>query len=268
MASTCFPMERHPHNIYDTISIDLVFFFFKRTFTVQRLLREPCLLEEILAMQVGTNYNNVLWTKWSMQIIRSNTKENKCFQVRQKNAYIRTICICPSSRHLPGNRLAAAVLPMMSKPLKVHDLRWSAKDFCSKNSLLEWDMPISIHQSWIHLRTPPFRRFLFWDLFIALLSQQFVLFSAATLYLTTFIAQLRSPVSCSLSLSIRHFPAWTVCACLLQKPLMQHCWGTSKCCCSSLICYSGSVCMCVSMRNIFWHKPQHSLKDLPESFRG
>lgn len=164
---------------------------------------------------------------------------------------------CPSLRHLPTNRLSAAVLLMMSKPLKVDDLRWSPKDFCSKNSLLEWDMPISIQQNWIHLylSVELFLRFIYSSSSMAIL----LLFSAASLYFTTFITQQRSPFSCSLLFSIRPFLAWTVCACLLQKALMQHCWDTSKCCCSSLIFYSGSVCMCVSMRNIFWHKLQHSL---------
>lgn len=92
----------------------------------------------------GTNSNNVLWIKYSVEIIRSKTKEANCFQIWQKKFLQLNICMCMFARaYLPADRLS--VLLIMSKPFKADDLRWSPKAFCSKNSLLEWDIPISIH---------------------------------------------------------------------------------------------------------------------------
>lgn len=130
---------------------------------------------------------------------------------------VGTICICPSPSHLPTTRLSAAVLLMISKPLKADDLRCSPKDLCSKNSLLEWDMPMSIHQILIYHRLPPCPWSGFcWDLFLALV---LLLFYTASWHCTTFLTQLCSPVSLSLSLSISPLPAWPVCSCLLQRAL-------------------------------------------------
>lgn len=53
----------------------------------------------------------------------------------------RSVCIGPfaSVQALVTYLLldSAAVLLMISKPLKADDLKWSPKDLCSKNSLLE-----------------------------------------------------------------------------------------------------------------------------------
>lgn len=118
---------------------------------------------------------------------------------------VGTICSSPS--HLPTTRLSAAVL-IISKPLKADEGR--PKDLCSENSLLEWDMPISSHQILFYHRLPPCPWSGFcWDLFLALV---LLLFYTGSWHCTTFLTELCSPVSLSLSLSISLLPAWPMCS--------------------------------------------------------
>lgn len=63
-----------------------------------------------------------------------------------------TCCISHSLRHSPASRLSPAVLLSMSRALEVEDLMWSLKDLCNSNSLIERDMPISIHRYRIYVR--------------------------------------------------------------------------------------------------------------------
>lgn len=122
---------------------------------------------------------------------------------------IGTICSSPS--HLPTTRLSAAVLLMISKHLKADEGK--PKDLCSKNSLLEWDMLISIHQILIYHRLPLCLWSGFcWDLFLALV----LLFYTASWHCTIFLTELCSPVSLSLSISLLALP---VCSCLLKRAL-------------------------------------------------
>lgn len=143
--STCFLVEQCSHNICYMLSIDLP--FFRSTFTVGRLWRGQCLLKEIRC-KFGIKYNNVLWIKYA----NKQNLENQMDVSAAGSVHIWTMHLSKLS-HLPANRLSADVSLIISKPLKVDDLRRSPKDLCS--SLLEWDIAISIHQAWNYHCPPP-----------------------------------------------------------------------------------------------------------------
>lgn len=89
----------------------------------------------------------MLWNKTYAHNYMQNTGKQTCTRSAEiPTVHTYTCCISHSLRHSPASRLSPAVLLSMSRALEVEDLMWSLKDFCSSNSLIERDMPISIHR--------------------------------------------------------------------------------------------------------------------------
>lgn len=132
-------------HIHYTLSIDLL--------ALQRILSPLCNNDSAVFPSCRLVKQSEASRAWST--LQLNT--GVCAQSHRKhwqtymcctNTYMRT-CTCSVGhclRHSPAGRLSRADLLSRSRALEVEDLMWSLKDLCSSSSLMERDMPISIHR--------------------------------------------------------------------------------------------------------------------------
>lgn len=79
----------------------------------------------------------------SVYKVTYKTQANKTY----RDLHMYSCCVSHCLQHSPASRLSRAVLLIKSMALDVEDLMWSLKDRCSSSSLMERDIPISIHQN-------------------------------------------------------------------------------------------------------------------------